>query len=137
MTCELPFLFKRLSGPAGCRGSAREDRVFFRGRLESDNSADLIVETPRGASPRRRGRSNLPRRARGASELTKRRTPPQRRPTGRLYNGKALSRHPLRLSVPALRHTPRELRRRRSELPADFPDCVARFPSCIAQLAEC
>src|SRR5436853_6016318 len=60
----------------------------FRGCLESGDSVWApTVETPRGASPGRRGRSQVPRRARGASERARARSPPQRRPTGRLYSG--------------------------------------------------
>src|SRR5947208_10151497 len=69
----------------------------LRGCLESGDSVWAPnVETPRGASPGRRGRSQVPRRARGTSERARARSPPQRRPTGRLYSGGTLSRHPLR-----------------------------------------
>src|SRR3954470_15835105 len=48
------------------------------------------VETPRGASPRRCPCFHLPRRSRGALGIAKRKPPPRRRPTGRLYRGTRL-----------------------------------------------
>src|SRR3954451_4010779 len=81
--------------PAACK-EALGAYSFFIECLESGDSVWApTVETPRGASPGRRGRSQVPRRARGASDRGRARSPPQRRPTGRLYSGATLSRHPL------------------------------------------
>src|SRR3954466_10972950 len=79
-----------VDGPAGSRPPPR-------GCLESGDSVWApTVETPRGASPGRRRRSQVPRRARGASERERARSPPQRRPAGRLYSGGTLPKRPLR-----------------------------------------
>src|SRR3954453_22749276 len=53
------------------------------------------VETPRGASLRRRPRPCSLRRPAGAPWHLGSSSPPRRRPTGRLYSGTVLSRPPL------------------------------------------